>query len=47
MTRLLKFAACAGLALTAVTAQAAGDTWTLPIKTHTLKNGLHQKGEGT
>jgi zinc protease len=40
MTRLLKFAACAGLALTAVAAQAAGDTWTLPIKTHTLKNGL-------
>jgi predicted Zn-dependent peptidase len=40
MTSILKFAAGTALALCAVAAQAAGDTWTLPIKTHTLKNGL-------
>jgi len=40
MTRLSKFAACAGLMLSALAAQAASDSWTLPVKTHTLKNGL-------
>jgi len=40
MTPILKFAAGAALALCAVAAQAAGDTWTLPVKTHTLENGL-------
>jgi len=40
MTPILKFAAAAALAVCAVTAQAAGDAWTLPVKTHTLKNGL-------
>ncbi len=40
MNRRLKYAACAGLALFAATVQAAGDTWTLPIQTRTLGNGL-------
>jgi predicted Zn-dependent peptidase len=40
MTRLPKLAACAGLMLSAVAAQAASDSWTLPIKTRTLENGL-------
>ncbi len=40
MTRYLKLAACAGLALAAVTAEAATDAWSLPIKTRTLDNGL-------
>ena len=40
MTRPLEYVACAGLALFAATVQAAGDTWSLPIRTHTLDNGL-------
>jgi len=40
MTAIFKFAAGAALALCAVTAQAAGDIWKLPVKTHTLENGL-------
>jgi len=40
MTAIFKFAAGAALALCAVAAQAAGDTWKLPVKTHTLDNGL-------
>jgi predicted Zn-dependent peptidase len=40
MTRLSKLAACAGLMLSAFAAQAASDSWTLPIKTRTLENGL-------
>jgi predicted Zn-dependent peptidase len=40
MTAIFKLAAGAALALCAVTAQAAGDAWTLPVKTHTLDNGL-------
>lgn len=40
MTAIFKFAAGAALALCAVTAQAAGDTWKLPVKTRTLDNGL-------
>jgi predicted Zn-dependent peptidase len=37
---MFAFAACTWLALSAGAAQAAGDTWTLPIKTRTLENGL-------
>jgi predicted Zn-dependent peptidase len=37
---MLKFAAGTALALSALAAQAATDAWTLPIETHTLKNGL-------
>ena len=40
MTAIFKFAAGAALALCAVVAQAAGDVWTLPVKTRTLDNGL-------
>ncbi len=40
MDRRFKYAACAGLALFAVTVQATGDTWSLPIQTRTLDNGL-------
>jgi predicted Zn-dependent peptidase len=40
MTPISKFAAAAALALCALAARAAGDTWTLPVKTHTLENGL-------
>ena len=40
MTPFFKLAACAGLALAAVTAEAAADAWSLPIKTRTLDNGL-------
>lgn len=40
MTPIFKLVAGAALALSAVAAQAAGDAWTLPIKTRTLENGL-------
>jgi predicted Zn-dependent peptidase len=40
MTRFLKLAACAGLALATVTAEASAEAWTMPIKTRTLDNGL-------
>src|SRR5512143_1199620 len=40
MTPIFKLVAGAALALSAVAAQAAGDAWTLPIKTRTLDNGL-------
>ncbi|HWS76124.1 MAG TPA: pitrilysin family protein [Quisquiliibacterium sp.] len=40
MTPMFKLAAGAAFVLCAVAAQAAGDTWTLPVKTRTLDNGL-------
>jgi predicted Zn-dependent peptidase len=40
MTHRIKSAALAVLALLATTTQAAAPQWTLPVKTHTLANGL-------